>query len=175
MANKTVRAISVKTVNVNPKDIFKLADDVKSMHAFKILGRVKGVLTDERPDGTMFDVLTGVFEAVNKDGETFESGRCFLPIGFDESIINAIKGKTDAPEIQFAVSIDVIRASNAQGYSYSMEKLFEESKTAETDPLFALRQKVAAALPAPTTTEATVPAAAEVTPQAEEKKHAAKK
>ena len=148
MAAKTVRAISVKTVGVNPKDIFKLADDVKVMHAFKILGRVKGILTDERPDGTMYDVLTGNFEATNKDGEMYESGRCFLPIGFDESIINAIKGKENAPEIQFAVSIDVIRAANAQGYSYSMETLYEEERTPETDPLHALRLKVAAAAPA---------------------------
>lgn len=144
-AAKTVRAISVKTVGVNPKDIFKLADDVKAMHAVKILGRVTGVLTDERPDGTMFDVLTGNFEATNKDGEVFTSGRCFLPIGFDEGIINAIKGKESAPEIQFAVSVDVIRAANAQGYSYSMQTLFEEEKTPETDPLHALRLKVAAA------------------------------
>jgi hypothetical protein len=145
MAAKTVRAISVKTVGVNPKDIFKLADDVKSMHAVKILGRVTGVLTDERPDGTMFDVLTGNFEATNKDGEVYASGRCFLPIGMDEGIINSIKGKENAPEIQFAVSIDVIRANNAQNYSYSMETLFEEERTPETDPLHALRVKVAAA------------------------------
>jgi hypothetical protein len=145
MAAKTVRAISVKTVGVNPKDIFKLADDVKAMHAVKILGRVTGVLTDERPDGTMFDVLTGNFEATNKDGEVYASGRCFLPIGFDEGIINSIKGKENAPEIQFAVSVDVIRANNAQGYSYSMETLFEEERTPETDPLHALRVKVAAA------------------------------
>jgi hypothetical protein len=73
----------------------------------------------------------------------------------DEGIINSIKGKENAPEIQFAVSIDVIRAANAQGYSYSMETLFEEERTPDTDPLHALRLKVAAApaLAAPTKKE----------------------
>lgn len=156
MAAKTVRAISVKTVGIEPKHIFKLDDAIKSMFAARIVGRVTHIITDERPDGTLYDALAGKFEATNADGEVYQSGRCFLPIGFDEGIINSFKtpqkddkgNELPQSEVQFVVDVYVIRATNAQGYSYSMESVHEVQATPENDPLYALRQ-IAASKPLP--------------------------
>lgn len=155
MGAKVVRNLSVKTIGVNPKKA-AASDDVNfRMLLATMLGAVTNVKDDEGPDGSPFSVMCGQFEATNADGEVFRSGRCFLPVGFDEPIIASIKKAMketpdNVPVIKFGVRLYAIKATNPQGYSYEMEPLVEDKQDAAHDLLADIRAQVLA-LPAPTT------------------------
>lgn len=112
---------------------------------YQVFGIATGIKTGESNFGP-WTALTGQFRAVKlDDGQTFQSGVCYLPkMGTD--LITPMLNKEGVDGLEFALNIGVVPSENQIGYEYYVEPVLEAK---ENDPLEALQKKVQAALPAP--------------------------
>lgn len=126
------------------------------------LGTVFGIAEDisERtgPDGTTkFRGLAGSFAIISAETEEeTRSGLLYLPTEVQALIENQLFGEKEkdgvksveriATNVKFAFDINVDRATNPQGYSWSFTPKVQPA--AETDPLAQFRNEIAQ-LPAP--------------------------
>jgi hypothetical protein len=122
----------------------------------QIYGIVTGIKVGINPrDQNPYTALIGQFEAINLEtGETFRSGKLFLPAGLHEtltSIYEKLGDDDDVPTTEFGFTISGFPAANLTGYSY---KAAPFAKPSATDPLMLMREKAKSAprlkaLPAP--------------------------
>jgi len=151
MAEKTViPKLSVKALGCNPKAASALKEgDTTPVPLCKVWGVATGVKQGEAANGQIWTALSGRFEGTNiqdGDGTVFQSGKLFLPTGFQEVIEGALAEAIDA-EVQFGLEIRAVRASNPIGYSYQAVVLVPPR---ENDALSQLRDWVLVkSLPAP--------------------------
>lgn len=117
-------------------------DDV----GFDVYGLVKkrDFVTTQYGDACRFH---GQFEATNReDGETFRSGKMFLPAIASDMLEGAIDQMTeDQSELKFAFRIGLVESDKGSaGYEYTVEPLID---TTENDVISDMRAQFA--LPAP--------------------------
>ena len=150
---QTQRAIEQKAKLVikdlgNPKRV-EDADGKRRVILGTILGRASGVKATELR-GEMFMALTGAFEGIpaEADKPIIRAGICYLPGGFQESVLEALNGGADGTVVDFAMEFAADFAKNPIGYSYAAKPLLNK---ASNDPLASLKAEVEAmkAIPAP--------------------------
>ena len=116
---------------------------------------VFGIATKTRSgqsDYGPWTALVGQFEATNiETGEISQAPQCFLPEPMNEMIANQLdetddEGNRITNSVQFSVEVGVKPADNAVGYEYTTKTVVESDAA---DPLAALRDQSAKALPAP--------------------------
>jgi hypothetical protein len=135
----------------NPKLIANLKDNENKLVLGAIFGIAKDAKTkvDDRTT-TEYSFLTGDFSALPADpaGDEVRSGVLYLPDGIRDIVENALfapDGSRISDSVQFAFEVSVVKANNAQGYSWAFEP---KMKASPNDPLAELRKLVAK--PAPT-------------------------
>lgn len=130
-----------------------------------VLGTVYGIATSVKhgkmPDQlSTYTCLKGNFEGIPADAsrDIIRAGILFLPESFQAPIEEMLEGvgdgnggweKEPVASVMLAYEVSVIRATNAQEYSWAVKPL---TAPAESDPLMILRQNipaVAAQLAAP--------------------------
>lgn len=158
-----INKMSVKALGARPNAV--VAEGAPSPYPLvRIFGRANGIKTGEDTTGNVWTALTGSFEGINlQNGESFRSGKLFLPGGIQEVVESAVQeiaaaakaGKqTDDLSIVFGLEIASVRATNPIGYSYQAMNLI---KTEKSDELSELRKAISSiptrgtvpALPAP--------------------------
>lgn len=135
----------------NPKLIATLPDNENKL----VLGAIIGIARDfkskvDQRDLKEYWFFTGDFEAVPAEAgkDVTRSGVLYLPTGIQELISNALydaQGERLTDAVQFAFEVSVVKATNAQGYSWAFEP---KMQAAPNDPLAELRA-LAAPKPAP--------------------------
>lgn len=140
-----IRKISAKSVcgsTEKPKKATKL---------YIVGGIANKVKTGDSMYGP-WTALVGQFEATNiETGEVFVAPQCFLPEPMNGMIASSLEqvdddGKRVNNSVQFAVEVGVKPAETTVGYEYTAKEIM---KSDAADPLAAIREKIATALPAP--------------------------
>ena len=141
-----IRKISAKSV------CGKVEKPKKATKLFIVGGIANKVKTGDSQYGP-WTALVGQFEATNiETGEVFVGPQCFLPEPMNGMIAAALEMVDDDDKrlnssVQFAVEVGVKPADNTVGYEYTAKEIM---KSDSADPLAAIREKIALALPAPT-------------------------
>lgn len=121
---------------------------------YRVFGSANDVRTGNSDNGP-FTALKGRFEAVSLvpdqetgevSGETFVAPECFLPEPTHSILVGELSGRDEngkrvVESLDFAFEVGVKASKNPVGYEYVCVPLMEH---AGSDPLAALRQKVAA-------------------------------
>jgi hypothetical protein len=111
-----------------------------------IAGKATGIKTGEDADGKIWSALIGTFQGTDlKTGETYRSGKLFLPSGIHEPIEAAVKQIGDSGgTVNFAVEFRRVEASNPIGYSYQAVNLLpmESQQDVLSDLLGAIHNKM---------------------------------
>ena len=150
-----VTKITTKKIGIQPQRTNKPELGKKHMLATLIgIARDYKLGTSEYGEFAKFN---GDFEAVRtSDGEVFRSARLILPPIFADSLrerLDADNGEGGSKSgVQFAVEIGVVGSDVAIGYEWTLAPIGKVSGSA--DPLAALRDEAAKALPPPTTEKA---------------------
>ena len=155
---KLISKMSVKALGCNPRvAASKEENDTTPVVLCTIFGMANAVKSGEDNTGKMWTALSGQFEGVNLqsgNGETFQSGKLFLPSGIQEVIEAAVKelGESGGESVAFALEIRAVRSSNPIGYSYQAASLVpaKASDALATLREVAIRKRLpASATPAP--------------------------
>ena len=105
---------------------------------YQIIGIANDIKMGESNYGEWIAFL-GSFKATNLEtGETFRSGKCFLPQTATNLIVPALK---DSKGVEFAFNVGIKKADTSIGYEYIVEPLIAAS---ESDPLLLLEKKIPA-------------------------------
>jgi hypothetical protein len=94
----------------------------------RIFGRATNVIVieDPRKTGNTFYALGGSFQAINlHTGEVYASGKCFLPSGIHELVLEPLQGDSPASSVEFAFDLFSVRSGNLSGYSVIGKSLRE--------------------------------------------------
>lgn len=143
--------ITISQIGGNPT---RAKSEKKRVAVCQIYGIATGLKAVDAPNGDTFIAILGNFEAVNMEtGDVYRSGTMYLPSGFHEVIQSQLEslaenreGRSDKPQVEFALAIDAEPANNPSGYSYVARSLVPPAKA---DPLSALRAQAHKALPPP--------------------------
>ena len=142
-----IRKISAKTVCGKTE----APTDKKTVALFIVGGIANKVKTGDSMYGT-WTALVGQFEATNvATGEIFIAPQCFLPEPMNGMIAASLEMVDDDDKrinqsVQFAVEVGVKKADNQIGYEYTASEVM---KSDAADPLAAIRETIAKAIPAP--------------------------
>jgi hypothetical protein len=136
--------MSIKALGCNPKLAGALPEGSKEVVRLCVIGgKASGVKHGEDLQGRTWTALIGTFEGVNiENGETFQSGKLFLPSGIQESVEAAV-AKADGNDVSFAFELRAVKANNPIGYSYQAVSLMPP---AEVDTLSDVRATFVKAL-----------------------------
>jgi len=158
--------MTLKSAGMNPKQILALPENErKPITLGRIIGITSGLKHGEDKTGRAWVALTGDFIAENyaEPNRQYMGGKLFLPEGIHDRIVSATEnggaikpnGKPDYAQVEFAVEIMVVPATNPQGYSYQGKALVD---VRNSDPLQSLLDRAtpnsAPALAAPKAEEA---------------------
>lgn len=138
--------MTLKSAGMNPKKILAVPENErKAITLGRIVGITSGLKFGEDKTGRAWVALTGDFVAENYDEPTrqYMGGKLFLPEGIHDRIVSATEnggaikpnGKPDYAQVEFAVEIIVVPATNPQGYSYQGKALVD---VRNSDPLQSL-------------------------------------
>ena len=155
--SQLIRKISAKTV------CGKVSKPEKANRLFTVMGIATRVKTGEGPYGP-FAGLVGQFEATNiETGEVFQAPQCYLPEPLNTMLTEALQETVTEKDddgnekqvrvnesVQFAVEVGVKPSDAPIGYEYTTKEIV---KAETADPLAALRDATAKALPAPKATK----------------------
>lgn len=142
---QVISKMSVKTMGCNPRKVAGMDDNKDGKPVTLPLCVIYGIASglkhgEDKVNGGVWTALTGDFEGKNlQTGETFRSGKLFLPSGIQEIVEGPIKKAEDengSCAIKFAFEISAVKASNPIGYSYQAKPL---TKPTEGDQLSELR------------------------------------
>lgn len=140
-----ISKITMATIGCNPGAVKTLKPEDLSKEGDLPLARLYGKLSkakleDDVAKGQQYLAFIGNFEAINmQTGETFKSGKMYLPKGISELVENGIKNAPEGAQVAFAFEIRSQKANNPIGYSYRVLAL----KSPEaTDELAELRKAV---------------------------------
>ena len=145
-----VGKLTLKTMGVNGSIAAALKQDVPLA---RVRGVARNIKTAVGSNGDPTFGLTGTFRGTRiSDGQTFNSGVCYLPSGLLElvmdpleAILNGDDRQAKAQGVTFAMDIFAAPDSNKAGYTYKAKLIGE---TAQADPLEALEKSISdAALP----------------------------
>ena len=140
-----IRKISAKSV------CGKIEKPKKAEKLFSVIGIANKTKTGQSDYGP-WTALVGQFEATNyESGEIFVAPQCFLPEPLNSMLAGTLEetdeeGKQVTASVQFAVEVGVKPSDVPIGYEYTTKELVEADTA---DPLAALRDSAAKALPAP--------------------------
>lgn len=155
MAEKREEAIitkmSIKGIGCKPTGGLP-SDDSKPNPLCVIAGKANGIKMGEDQTGRVWSALIGNFYGKNlATGETFRSGKLFLPSGIHETVENAVKQLPESGgQVKFAMRFQSVKASNPIGYSYQAVNLMEmEAETDELGDLIAVTENAAKQIEAP--------------------------
>jgi hypothetical protein len=110
-----------------------------------ILGKATGANQGEDANGHVWSALLGTFQGTNlQTGETFRSGKLFLPSGIHEPIEAAVGQLKEGGSVNFAIEFRRVEAENPIGYSYQAVNLLpvETQEDALGDLLSAVHGKM---------------------------------
>jgi hypothetical protein len=129
-----ITKMSVKTLGCKPTGGLP-ADDSKPNDLCIIAGKAVGYKMGEGNDSKLWCALIGSFRGTNlATGQSFRSGKLFLPSGIQEVVEGAVRGLTaEGGNVKFAFRIASVKATNPIGYSYQATSLIP--MTAEEDTL----------------------------------------
>lgn len=122
----------------------------------KYLGRIGGICTGTKAvadaRGETFTALVGNFAGISpadKDGNQQEirSGVAYLPGGFHDSVISALKAAGEAGQVRFAYDCYSVFADNPIGYAYVFKPLLKPERA--SDPLAEIMGTAAPQIAAP--------------------------
>lgn len=159
--SRNVLAVSkIAPANFDPKKAIALMPENEKQVALGVLyGRADKLVTRTAPNGSdVFEGAGGLFEYVPADEtkDVLRAGVLWLPGGIDEIVLTPLREAAEKGEkiaINLAFEMGIMRATNPQGYSWTMRPLLGESAVKpEDDPLSLIRSQVdkaRAALPAP--------------------------
>lgn len=144
-----IRKISAKSV------CGKIEKPKKAIGLFVVYGHASKTKTGSTDYGS-WTALVGRFEATNiETGEVFQAPQCFLPEPLNTMIAESLE-ETETDEdgketrvnssVQFSVEVGIKPSDVPIGYEYTTKEIVEADTA---DPLAALREASAKALPAP--------------------------
>lgn len=140
-----IRKISAKSV------CGKVEKPKKAEPLFSVLGIASKTKTGNSDYGP-WTALVGQFEATNfATGEVFVAPQCFLPEPLNSMLAESLnetddEGKQVNNSVQFAIEVGIKPSDVPIGYEYTTKEVV---KADTADPLAALRDASAKALPAP--------------------------
>ena len=140
-----IRKISAKSV------CGRIEAPKKAVKLFTVFGIATKVKTGQSDYGP-WTALVGQFEAVNAEtGEIFQAPQCFLPDPMNSMIAEQLEecdedGNRVTQSVQFSVDVGIKPSDVPVGYEYTTKTVVESDNA---DPLAALRDASAKALPAP--------------------------
>lgn len=138
------KKISVSKVIGGKPKIAKIVEFFKenTTAAVMPLCRMYGTATGTKEGVSDFGewrALTGQFRGVNiADGETFDSGVCFLPDVAQDMVLGALNGGAQAVDFAFDIGV-VLDEESATGYVYRASPVIQE----ENNPIARLEEKMA--------------------------------
>jgi hypothetical protein len=146
MSSQLIRKISAKTILGGKPEVPE-----KPTPLYTVLG-----IAQKTKNGTSdfgeWTSLVGQFEAkkIGSD-DVVVAPQCFLPEPLNGMIAAQLEetdedGNRVTSSVQFAIEVGVKPAKTATGYEYTAKEIIDSDKA---DPLAALREAVAKALPAP--------------------------
>jgi hypothetical protein len=107
----------------------------------RVGGKASGILAGEDRTGRMYSALTGQFYGINMEtGETFASGKLFLPSGIHEQVEARVKELAEGGVVMFGLEIRCVAAANPVGYTYQAVSILP---VAEHDNLSEIREAMA--------------------------------
>lgn len=117
-----------------------LVKQLPAANAKHVLGTIVGIASGVRNRADKTDptkthtALIGDFLGVPSDSkmDRVRSSVCYLPEGIFGLIAGKLQGESGVENVQFALEIATIKATNAAGYTWSITPKVE---TAEADPL----------------------------------------
>lgn len=130
-----ISKMSTKALGTNPT-MCKVKSDIDpskkgALTLCAIGGRATGLKVGE--DGErVYEALTGQFYGMNLQvgeggiGDQYESGKLFLPPGFHEQVVSAVKETTKdgaVGTVEFGFVFQTVPAENPIGYSYQAKNL----------------------------------------------------
>lgn len=133
----------------DPKSIFK--GDKPLIVLGTIVGIATGIFSkaDGKDPTKIFSGLKGTFEGIPADQkeDAVQSGVLYLPDGIYNMLAANFQGENAATSIQFAIEVQVKKATNPIGYEFGF---VQKGKLATADPLASLKEAagLAKALPA---------------------------
>jgi hypothetical protein len=141
-----IRKISAKSV------CGKMSAPKKATPLYVVLGIATKTKSGQSDFGE-WTALVGQFEATNMDtGEVYQAPQCFLPEPLNSMLAESLNELDDDENrvnasVQFAVEVGFKPSDTPIGYEYTTKEIVEADTA---DPLAALRDASAKALPAPT-------------------------
>lgn len=141
-----IAKLTVKTLGCKP-DMVKTLEGQDKLALCRIFGKAAGVgyQDDSRNPGSIFTYFKGTFEGINmQTGETYRSGKLYLPKGISELVEAVIKNaeKNGKEQVSFAFEIRSVKATNPIGYSYEAVAI---KRPEQEDELAELRKLLMAA------------------------------
>lgn len=120
-----ISKLTIKTLGCVPARVTGLPDGEDKLALCRIFGKAVevGAQEDKFTPGNFVSYFKGNFEGINmQTGETYRSGKLYLPKGISEIVEAAVKTMREKDEatasVSFAFELRSVKASNPIGYSY---------------------------------------------------------
>lgn len=149
MDEKVISKMSIKSIGCNPKAASaKNEADKTPVVLCVIFGNAVDAKTwEDNRIGRVCSCLIGDFGGINLQqgtpeyGQSFRSGKLFLPDGIYETVETAVlgDGSKDPNSVEFAFELQAVRATNPIGYSY---QAIPRIRPVAEDPLARIRAMV---------------------------------
>jgi len=128
-----------------PRDAEKNIIKDQIVMLYTVFGIARGVKKGESTFGPWVS-FSGSFEAVDTNGEVYNSSNLFLPEVAENLLLPVVMDEKNESGVAFSFAIGAKASDSSVGYEYVVKTLQE---LAADDPLAAMRAKLADKLPKP--------------------------